>query len=162
MNRMLARGLLLVYPRPWRERYGEEFENLLQAGPGGPLAILDVLLSALRVRGSARQLEGVLMTEHSTSFCALARQPSAIFPMAMSIAALTAVLIRLVAIGVAPHIDEGATAHIWQMLMAVQVPVMAWFLFQWFRKAPRLTLGIFAIQATLAVVALAPVYILRL
>jgi hypothetical protein len=35
MNPALARLLTRLYPRPWRERYGAEFEAFLQTGPGG-------------------------------------------------------------------------------------------------------------------------------
>jgi hypothetical protein len=47
-------------------------------------------------------------------------------------------------------------------IMAFQVPVIAWFVFKWIRKTPRLTLGVLGIQIVLALAAMAPVYILKL
>jgi hypothetical protein len=35
MNAKLAHLLVCLYPRPWRERYGAEFETLLQTGGSG-------------------------------------------------------------------------------------------------------------------------------
>lgn len=34
MNRVVAHLLTRLYPRDWRERYGEEFEAFLQNGRG--------------------------------------------------------------------------------------------------------------------------------
>jgi hypothetical protein len=50
MNRRLARLLVRMYPRAWRERYGEEFATLLEDGPGGPGAALNVMVTALGER----------------------------------------------------------------------------------------------------------------
>lgn len=50
MNRGLARALVRLYPRAWRERYGAEFAALLQEGPSGPRTALNVVTSALSER----------------------------------------------------------------------------------------------------------------
>jgi hypothetical protein len=47
MNPRLAHLLLCLYPRPWRERYGAEFEALLQTGRGDLRASANVVWSAL-------------------------------------------------------------------------------------------------------------------
>jgi hypothetical protein len=47
MNPCLAHLLVRLYPRPWRERYGVEFEALLQTACGGPSAPANVVWSAL-------------------------------------------------------------------------------------------------------------------
>ena len=57
----------------------------------------------------------------------LPRQPSAFIPIAMSIAALGVILIHIARFGTAPQSDEGAAAHIWQLLMAGQVPVILFY-----------------------------------
>jgi hypothetical protein len=46
MNRRAARLLTSLYPRPWRDRYGAEFEAFLVAGPRGLRAFTNVALSA--------------------------------------------------------------------------------------------------------------------
>jgi hypothetical protein len=41
------KALLRLYPRRWRERYGEEFALVLRATPPGPGTVLDVVRGAL-------------------------------------------------------------------------------------------------------------------
>ena len=87
-----------------------------------------------------------------------ARQPAAIIPIAMSIAALATVLYHVAMSGIAPQADEGAAAHIWQLLMAGQAPVVAFYAVKWLPRAPRTALLVLAVQAGAALAALAPVY----
>jgi hypothetical protein len=47
MNAPLARLLTRLYPRYWRERYGAEFEDLLQTSRGGMLTSVNVVWSAV-------------------------------------------------------------------------------------------------------------------
>ena len=90
------------------------------------------------------------------------KRPSAWLPVVMSVAALATVLGGLALFGVHREADEGAVAHLWQLLMALQVPIVAWFAFVWLPKAPRQTLGVLAVQLLAALAALAPVYLLKL
>ena len=50
MNPRLARLLVRLYPRAWRERYGAEFAALLEAGRGGLRTATNVVCSALGER----------------------------------------------------------------------------------------------------------------
>jgi hypothetical protein len=50
MNPRLAHLLVRLYPRPWRGRYGAEFEALLQAGRGDLRTSVNVIWSALDER----------------------------------------------------------------------------------------------------------------
>lgn len=52
---MKHRWLLLLFPRAWRERYGDEFDALLDDLGGGPSVLADVLLAALRARSARSQ-----------------------------------------------------------------------------------------------------------
>jgi hypothetical protein len=88
------------------------------------------------------------------------RQPSAVIPIAMSLAALAAVLYHLARFGPAPQPDEGAAAHVWQLLMAGQVPVVVFYAAKWLPRAPRPATAVLAAQAGAALAALAPVYLL--
>jgi len=88
----------------------------------------------------------------------MARQPSAWIPVAMSLAALAIVLVHAARFGIVHEADEGAAAHLWQMLMAGQVPVMAFFAIKWLPRMPRTALVVLAIQIAAACSALAPVY----
>lgn len=90
------------------------------------------------------------------------KRPSAWLPCVMSVAALATVLVSLALYGVQREADEGAVAHLWQLLLAFQVPIIAWFGLVWLPKAPRQALGVLALQVLAALAALAPVYLLRL
>ncbi len=82
--------------------------------------------------------------------------------MAMSCAALATVLVTIAVFGVVHEPDEGAAAHIWQLLMAGQMPILAFFVLRWLPRAPKQTVLVFALQAGAVVAALAPVYSLKL
>jgi hypothetical protein len=90
------------------------------------------------------------------------RQPIAFIPIAMSIAALVTVLYHVAVFGIARETDEGAAAHIWQLLMAGQVPFVAFYAVRWLPRTPRTALQVLAVQFGVALAALAPVYWLGL
>jgi len=90
------------------------------------------------------------------------KQPSAFVPVAMSVAALATVLLHLARFGIAREPDEGAAAHIWQLLMAAQIPVIVFFASKWLPRAPKEALAVLALQIGAALAALAPVFLLRL
>ena len=50
MNPGFVRTLVRLYPRAWRERYGAEFEALLETGRGGVSTFANVVWSALAER----------------------------------------------------------------------------------------------------------------
>ena len=89
------------------------------------------------------------------------KQPSALIPLAMSCAALAIVLGHIAVSGVARQADEGAAAHLWQLLMAGQLPVVAFFAIKWLPRSPRPALLVLALQAGAALAALAPVFLLN-
>lgn len=91
----------------------------------------------------------------------LLRHPSAFLPLAMSFAALSTVLVHIALFGIARQADEGTAAHIWQILMAGQVPIIAFFAVRWLPQNPRQALTILAVQVGAALGALAPVFLLR-
>jgi len=78
----------------------------------------------------------------------------------MSVTALAIVLIHIVRFGTAPEADEGTSAHLWQILMAGQVPIIAFFAISWLPRNPKPALLILAIQAIAGIAALGPVYYL--
>jgi hypothetical protein len=92
------------------------------------------------------------------------KQPSAFLPVAMSLAAV-ATLLAALAIGggsIVRETDEGTAAHIWQLLMGGQIPIVAYFAIKWLPQAPRQALYVLALQVGVALAALAPVYLLHL
>ena len=90
------------------------------------------------------------------------KKPSALLPLAMSSAALAVVIVHVIRFGVAREADEGTSAHIWQILMAAQVPVVAFFAIKWLPRTPKQALLILALQVGAAIAALAPVFFLNL
>jgi hypothetical protein len=90
------------------------------------------------------------------------KQPSAFLPVAMSFAALATVLGHVARFGVAREADEGTAAHVFQLLMIAQVPIVALFAIKWLPQAPRQALAILALQAAAVLAALAPVFFLSL
>ena len=102
------------------------------------------------------------MNQYPNSLLSLSRKPSAFVPMAMSLTALAVVLGSIMMFGVVHEADEGAVAHIWQLLMAGQLPILAYFLIRWLPRVPRQTLYVLALQIGVALTALAPVYMLGL
>lgn len=89
------------------------------------------------------------------------KHPSAFLPVAMSLGALAVVLAFLAMYGPAPQADEGAAAHIWQLLMAAQAPIVLFFAVKWLPRAPRQAVPILGLQVAAALAALAPVFLLH-
>jgi hypothetical protein len=96
------------------------------------------------------------------SFATLVKRPSAYVPVAMSIAALLLVLGHTAMFGTTQEADEGTVAHLWQLLMAAQLPVVLLFAIKWLPLERRSALLVLALQASAGLVALAPVYFLGL
>ena len=89
------------------------------------------------------------------------KHPSAFLPVAMSACALATIFIFIALHGTAPQADEGAAAHIWQLLMAAQAPIVLYFAIRWLPQSPRDAGPILALQVVAALAAMAPVYLLH-
>ena len=89
-----------------------------------------------------------------------AKQPSALVPIAMSLTALATVLYHITKFGIAPQADEGTAAHIWQLLMAGQLPVVLFYAVKWLPRTPRTAAQVLGLQIGAAIAAVAPVYLL--
>lgn len=80
----------------------------------------------------------------------------------MSLAALTMVLCSVAHSGAGPRTDEGGIAHAWQLLMAMQLPIIMFFAIKWLPRAPRQTMYILAEQAAAALASCAAVFFFNL
>lgn len=89
------------------------------------------------------------------------KQPSAFLPVAMSVLALATIVIHIALHGTAPQADEGAAAHIWQVLMAAQAPIVLCFAVKWVPQSPRQAFAVLTIQTGAALAAIAPVFLLH-
>ncbi|MGH9522398.1 MAG: hypothetical protein ACRD3E_07695 [Terriglobales bacterium] len=95
------------------------------------------------------------------NFPTVLKRPSAFLPLAMSFAALAVVLGHVAMFGTAREVDEGTAAHLWQILVAGQLPLVAFFAFKWLPQAPRSAIPVLVLQACAILAAAAPVYFLN-
>jgi len=81
----------------------------------------------------------------------------------MSLAALGLLVGYLATFGVSrePETDEGTAAHLFQLLMAGQVPIVAVFAIKWLPRAPKEALQVLAFQVTAALAAFLLLYFLE-
>lgn len=89
-------------------------------------------------------------------------RPSASAPILMSLAALAVVVGQLAFFGSARQADEGAAAHLFQLLIVGQLPIMAFFAYKWLRRTPRGALFVLATQVLAGMAACAPVWYFHL
>ena len=64
--------------------------------------------------------------------------------------------------GPAREADEGTAAHLWQLLIGCQIPIVAFFAIKWIPSERRAATAILLLQAAGIVLALATVYLLGL
>ena len=88
----------------------------------------------------------------------LFRRPDAVLPILMSLAALALVLGHAALYGVVHEADEGTPAHIFQLLMVAQVPVVAFFAIHRLPRDPRQASLVLALQVAAGMAAMASVY----
>ena len=88
------------------------------------------------------------------------KHPSAWLPLAMSLGALALVLGHAAMFGIVHEADEGTPAHIFQLLMIGQVPLVAYFALKWLPRVPGQALLVLALQAGAVLAAMAAVYVL--
>lgn len=107
------------------------------------------------------------MPESQLEIRSIIKEPVALVPLAMSLTGLALVVFKvlgdLATHGAVIHeADEGIAAHLWQLLMAGQVPVVAFFAIKWMRRAPWQTVCVLALQTGAALACVAAVVRLRL
>lgn len=96
------------------------------------------------------------------NFRRMLKLPSAFAPLAMSCAAFITVLLHLHLSGLAQEADEGAAAHIFQMLIVAQIPFTAFFAWRFVPMAPKSAVTVILLQACGVVIAIFPVWWLKL
>jgi len=160
MKLAFVRFLLRLYPAVWRERYGSEFSELLESEEVRFSTLADVIRSAISERISPTV--GATMNQQTYPLRVVLKQPAAFLPLAMSLGALTVVVATATIFGIRRQPDEGTPAHLWQLLMAGQLPLLLFFVIQWWVRAPRQTIYVLALQAGAFVLAAAPVFFLHL
>ena len=81
-------------------------------------------------------------------------------PIAVWLAALITVFVHVAMFDAAREADEGSAAHIWQILLVGQLPIVAFFAIKWLPRTPGHALLVLALQTCAA--ALASVFFLGL
>ncbi|MEO7192725.1 MAG: hypothetical protein ABI051_16880 [Vicinamibacterales bacterium] len=150
MMRVL-RAVYRLYPRWWWRRYGAELEALVDDDGARWTTIADLAFGAVCVR--LRQ-----SAPGRSTASRLFWSPSGFAPVAMSAAALAMIAGHMLNSGVAPQSDEGTAAHLWQLLMACQLPLVALFPFRWIPQHGRSAIAISAIHVGAMSAALFPVW----
>ena len=77
----------------------------------------------------------------------LFKQPTAWIPLVMSFVALAMILGYVAMFGVVHNQDEGAPAHIFQLLILAELPIAAFFGLRWITRKPKETLIVLVVQA---------------
>ena len=90
----------------------------------------------------------------------LGKKASALIPVVMSLIALALVGVEISIHGMRPERDEGALAHLYQLLVVGQVPIISFFVFRWLRRAPFQGLRVVVAQALALAAALIPVHMM--
>jgi len=124
MNRRLARVLIRLYPAVWRRRYGTEFEVLLQDERRGWRSSLNVVTAAALEHVSG--FGGGTMQQNRTHFEGFAASERTHSHGDVDDGAGARAWPHS-DVWAAREADEGAVAHLWQILMAAQVPVLLFF-----------------------------------
>jgi hypothetical protein len=92
----------------------------------------------------------------------LLKRPSAWIPIAMSSIVLAVFIWHVTTYGVVRETDEGIGAHLFQILMPLQLPIIAFFAITWLPKSPREAIFILALQLLAALMVIAPVFIFQM
>ena len=90
------------------------------------------------------------------------KSPAAWLPIAMSLVAFAVVLGHIAFFGHAREADEGPAAHLFQILMAGQLPIIAFFALKWLPQDASHAARVLGMQIAAALVACAPVWYFHL
>ena len=88
----------------------------------------------------------------------LLRRTSAIVPLIMSCVVILAIVWHLMRFGLAHQTDEGTAAHLFQILMPLQLPVMGYFAVRWLPVDARWAAKVLAVQAVVFLAIIATVF----
>ena len=69
-------------------------------------------------------------------------------------------LLHFARYGIIHETDEGTSAHLFQILMLLQMPIVIYFAIKWIPRAPSQAMAVLALQACAIVAAFAGVYFL--
>lgn len=88
----------------------------------------------------------------------LLKRPTGFLPITISVAFLLPMLVGIAQGTLVRRPDEGTAAHLFQLLMPLQLVLIAWFAGSWLPKRPRATAQVLALQGAGFLAVLAIVY----
>jgi hypothetical protein len=88
----------------------------------------------------------------------LLKRPAGFLPVTISAAFLIPMLVGITEGTLVRQPDEGTAAHLFQLLMPLQLVVIAWFAASWLPKLPRPAAQVLFLQVTGFLAVLAIVY----
>ena len=77
----------------------------------------------------------------------LLKRPAGFLPLAISAGLLIPLLVGIAQGTLVRQPDEGALAHLFQILMPLQLVIIAWFAATWLPKRARATIPVLSLQA---------------
>lgn len=86
----------------------------------------------------------------------------AVLPVLMSLVIIAIGIREVVMHGLVRQADEGIAAHLFQLLMPLQLVLIAYFGFIWLPRAPRQAAAVLALQVGLALAIVGTVFVLDL
>jgi hypothetical protein len=95
-------------------------------------------------------------------FARLIRKPTAWLPLALSLGVAAMLLTAFLRHELVPTPDEDSYAHLFQIAMGAQLPIIGWFAIQWVPQAPKPAALVLALQIAAALAVCSPVYFLGL
>lgn len=94
-------------------------------------------------------------------FTTMLKQPSGFLPITMSLAAIVEIVLYVAIFGITQQEDEGTAAHIFQLLIVLQLPIMIFFAAKWLPKFPKQAIWVLALQIGAIIAAVTPILILE-
>lgn len=156
--------LVRLYPAAWRERYGAELAEMLEH-ERNPRVVFDVARAAAVERVfNPSGLGGRTMRSYRGSVIAMGKHPSGFVPLILSGCALALLVGYLMLFGAgsgrAAH-DEGAAAHVYQLLIGVQILVIPWFALRWGWRDLKAGSTLVALQVLAALASFGPLWLIE-
>ena len=97
---------------------------------------------------------------NNTPVVSLLKYPSAWVPLVLAFLSIALPIGHATIYGFVREADEGTAAHLWQILMVLQIPLVLFFAAKWLPRAPKQALVVLALQAGAYLTSLAMVYFL--
>ena len=92
----------------------------------------------------------------------LLKRPTGFMPLVISLLLLALILADVARAGGVRASDEGTAAHLFQILMPVQLAIIAFFAVRWLPRSPSPAKAVIALQIGAALAVFALVFALRL